>query len=157
MGKGCPSYCWCGPYRYAQAEKMSKAEKRDAIIARAKEGTPIGVLAYDGGEPVGWCSIAPRETYEKLERSTVMPDLGEEAVWTIMCFFVRRDHRRRGLSHALLEGALGYARKGKAHVVEAYPYDTGGITATHMGHSSLYRSAGFRPDEGRRWVKRFVR
>ncbi len=24
--------------------------------------TPIGVLAFEGDEPVGWCSIAPRET-----------------------------------------------------------------------------------------------
>jgi hypothetical protein len=31
-----------------------------------KAGMPIGILAYDGRDPVGWCSIAPRETYGRL-------------------------------------------------------------------------------------------
>jgi hypothetical protein len=32
-----------------------------------ESGTPNGVLAYHGDDPVGWCSIAPRETCVKLE------------------------------------------------------------------------------------------
>lgn len=36
--------------------------------------TPIGVLAYKDDDPVGWCSIAPPETYAKLEFFGILAD-----------------------------------------------------------------------------------
>jgi hypothetical protein len=152
--RGSPHYCWCGPYRYARAHEMSATAKRDALCALVSGGTPVGVLAYDGGVPVGWCSIAPRQTYVKLERSRTMPreTPPATATWTVLCFFVARSHRRRGLPLALLRGGIAYAATQGAAVVEGYPYDTAGITSTHRGHSSVFRAAGFRRD-GTRWVR----
>lgn len=57
-------------------------------------------------------------------------------------------------THVLLSGAVEYARESRARVVEAYPWDTAGIKATHLGHSTMYEAAGFVPDEGRRWDRR---
>lgn len=152
--EGSPHYCWCMPYRHPRSQDLDKPGRKAAMEALVATGTPVGVLAYDGAEPVAWASVAPRETFPKLKRSRVMPDVGDEGVWTITCMFVRRDWRDRGVTHALLEDAVEYARESGARVVEAYPWDTAGITATHMGHSSIYEAADFVPDEGRRWVRR---
>jgi len=61
---------------------------RRPLRGLVRKGTPVGVLAYAGGEPVGWCSIAPRETYAALERFRALPRLDDAAVWSVVCFFV---------------------------------------------------------------------
>ncbi len=146
--RGSPHYCWCMLHR-ARGE-LSAAEKRQGMQAIVSAGTPVGVLAYDGETPVGWCSVAPRETYSRLEHSRTMPRVSGDATWTVLCFFVRRSHRRRGLTEALLRGGVAYAREHGARVVEGYPFDTAGIVTTYRGHSKVFESAGFE-QEGRRW------
>lgn len=122
--------------------------------ALVDDRTPIGVLAYDGEEPVGWCSVAPRETYVRLARSRTMPRVTLPAIstWTVLCFFVPRPHRGRGVTNALLEGAVTYATEHGAEIVEGYPFDTAGISSTHRGHSRVFRAAGFE-QEGKRWTR----
>lgn len=143
-------------YRTAGSHRMSGAERRAAMQERILGGTPVGVLAYDGDEPVGWCSVAPRETYGRLERSRTMPRVDDAITWTVLCFFVRRTHRRRGVTAALLEGAVCYAREQGAQVIEGYPFDTAGISSRHRGHSSVFEAAGFH-QAGRRWLQRMPR
>lgn len=152
--RGSPHYCWCAPYRFRDAHQMDAATKKAGMRRLVTGATPIGVLAYVEGEPVGWCSVAPRETYVKLERSRVMPRKTplETPTWTVFCFFVKRSHRKQGVSRALLEGAIAYARSQGARILEAYPFDTAGQTATHRGHSSLFRAAGFEQQDDRRWA-----
>jgi GNAT superfamily N-acetyltransferase len=152
--RGSPHYCWCTPYRLRDKHQASAAQKKQCMRKLVQAETPIGVLAYDGDEPVGWCSIAPRETYVKLERSRTMPRKTPPATptWTLLCFFVARPYRKTGLARALLEGAVDYARAQGATIVEGYPFDTAGISSTHHGHSSLFKAAHFRQDVGdRRW------
>lgn len=155
--KGCPGFCWCTPYRFKDAQDMSRKEKREAMFGLIKEGTPVGVLAFDGDEPVGWCSVAPRSTYVKLQRSRTMPAVDEDA-WTILCVFVRPSHREQGVAHILVAGAIRYAKDQGARVVEAYPWDTAGLSgvgpARHWGHSKVYASVGFeREGKTRRWTR----
>ncbi|MEM7114723.1 MAG: GNAT family N-acetyltransferase [Chloroflexota bacterium] len=116
------------------------------------DGVPVGVLAYDGERPIGWCSVAPRETYQKLARSRTMPRVTEleTSTWSVLCFFIHREYRGRRVGHKLLQGAVAYARGEGAKVVEGYPFDSAGITATHRGHSSFFAAAGFQQN-GRRW------
>jgi GNAT superfamily N-acetyltransferase len=151
--KGSPHYCWCTPYRLDSGDRTN-VEKKAHMQRLVGEGTPIGVLAYDGDEPVGWCSIAPRETYVRLERSRTMPRVTPPATstWTILCFFVTRDRRGQGVKHALLEGAVAYAKERGARVIEGYPFDTAGISSTHRGHSLVFAAAGFER-EGKRWLR----
>lgn len=150
--RGCPSYCWCVPYRFHDAHRMSRDQKRQAMRRRIRANVPVGMLAYADGEPVGWCSIAPRETYEKLDRSSTMPRVDDRPTWTVLCFFVKRSHRGQGVTRRLLRDAVAYARRRGARVVEGYPFDTAGLSSTHRGHSKVFRAVGFRPDEGRRWT-----
>jgi GNAT superfamily N-acetyltransferase len=151
--RGRPHYCWCSPYRFANTHEMENAEKKAAMHALVADAVPIGVLAYADRSPVGWCSVAPRETYVKLGRSRTMPRETDEATptWVVLCFFVTRPTRGTGVTRALLRGAVKYARAQGAKIVEAYPHDTAGISSTHRGHSSVFSAAGFRQD-GKRWV-----
>jgi GNAT superfamily N-acetyltransferase len=148
--RGAPHYCYCTPYR--ASGHLDNARKKLAMAAFVKAGTPIGVLAYERGVPVGWCSIAPRETYVRLSRSRTMPRVtpDDAPTWTVLCFFVPRDHRGSGIAHALLHGAVSYARKSRAKFVEGYPFDTAGISSTHRGHSSLFAAESFQR-YGTRW------
>lgn len=137
--RGAPHYCWCQLYRDGGSDKLAK---REAMLETIAGGTPVGVMAYDHGEPVGWCSVAPRVAQAKLERSRKMAPQTEGA-WAVMCFFVLRSHRGEGVAAALLDGAIEYAQASGAAVIEAFPWDTSGTSATHRGHSSLFAAAGF--------------
>jgi GNAT superfamily N-acetyltransferase len=148
--RGSPHYCWCSIYRFRDAHHMSRDQKRDAMHELVRERTPIGVLAYAGDTAVGWCSVAPRESYVRLERSRTMPRSSPAPTWTVLCFFVQRAHRRSGVTRALLAGALEVARRQGAEVVEGYPHDTAGNSATHRGSSKVFRALGFERD-GSRW------
>jgi GNAT superfamily N-acetyltransferase len=156
--KGSPHYCWCTSYRVRNASELSGAQKKVFMRSSVDSGVPIGVVACKGDEPIGWCSVAPRETYVRLERSRAMPRATPPATstWTILCFFVARPHRNQHVAQALLKGAVAYARRQGAEVVEGYPFDTAGVSSTHRGHSTLFGSAGFKIDGKRlfRTVKR---
>src|SRR5688572_10778890 len=105
-----------------------------------------GVLAYDGDEPVAWCAIAPREAYPRLERSRVMAPVDERPVWSVTCFFVARDHRRRGLTVALLRAAARFAAERGARIVEGYPIEPGARQPdafVYTGLASAFLAAGF--------------
>ncbi len=99
-GRGGPKHCWCLVWRErGAASRLDLPGRREAMATRVRAGTPIGLLAYLDGAPVAWCSIAPRETYRALGGEDY-PD--GTRVWSIVCFFVQRRLRRRGVSSALL-------------------------------------------------------
>lgn len=115
--------------------------------ALVRKGPPPGLLAYADDEAVGWCALAPREDYERLSRSRVLAAVDEAPVWSVTCFFVRRDWRRRGVTVALLDGALRWVAGQGGSIVEGYPHDTEGdqppVFVFH-GLLSAFRRAGFR-------------
>ena len=152
--KGSPHHCWCTAYRVRDAGSLGKSAKKGHMAMLVDNGTPIGVLAYDAEEPVGWCSIAPRETYVRLEKSRTMPRATPPATstWAILCFFVPRSRRQQGVTQALVGGAVAYAKEHGAKVVEGYPFDTMGISSIHRGHSRVFEKAGFQRD-GKRWAR----
>ena len=156
--RGAPHYCFCTPYRIRDARHLVNAQKETHMLRLVNAGTPIGVLAYEAEEPVGWCSIAPRETYVRLERSRTLARVTPLATptWTVLCFFFARWQRARGVTRALLAGAVAYARAEGAKVVEGYPFDTAGVSSTHRGHSSIFESARFERD-GKRWSRELGR
>ncbi len=141
------TFRWCSCQRWrlrSVAFRDSTKEQRvEALAGRVRAGEPAGVLAYAGdGEPVGWCSIAPRESYEAVLASRVMPQLPGERVWSVVCFFVASRARHQGLRARLLEAACQYAADAGAAVIEAYP-SPDGKSYRYMGTRELYLAAGF--------------
>jgi GNAT superfamily N-acetyltransferase len=139
--KGAPSYCWCMAWREFDGDRGSNRAKKAAMKARVEARTPIGILAYQDGEPVGWCSVAPRETFRKMSEGQ---NDEERGVWSIVCFFIRRQVRGDGLSAKLLDAAVKLAFKRGAKAVEGYPVDASSPSYRFMGFVSLFKRAGFR-------------
>ena len=47
---------------------MDSAAKKIALRGFVDDGTPVGPLGYEDGEPVAWRSIAPRDAYRRMMR-----------------------------------------------------------------------------------------
>ena len=144
-GRGGPAYCWCMVWRpmAAAARRGGGKEARKRALRRLVDaGVPTGLLGYRDGEPVAWCSVAPRESYRAMGGPGDFAD-DAGAVWSIACFFVRRDYRRGGLSERLLAAAVERARNAGARVVEAYPVAPDSPSYRFMGLTTVFARAGF--------------
>lgn len=145
---GAYSGCWCMWWRLSRSEfsRLSAGERRLAMKALVDSGVRPGLLAYLDGAPAGWCSIGPRQGFASLERSTTLKRVDDQPVWSIVCFFVARPFRGRGVQTRLLAAALDYARGQGARIVEAYPVETGQKlppVSSFMGLADSFRAAGF--------------
>jgi GNAT superfamily N-acetyltransferase len=152
--RGGPKHCWCMVWRGSAAERKDPARRKAALKARVEAGTPVGVLGYVDGEPVAWCSIAPRGTYRDLGGLEV-PGEDPEGVWSVVCFFVARRFRGQGLMRRLLEEGIARARARGARVIEAYPVDPDSPSYRFMGFVPFFEVAGFR-EVGRAGSRRHV-
>jgi len=152
-GKGGPSYCWCMPFRAMDNRSTaSNADRKAALRSRVEAGVPIGLVGYVDGEPVAWCSLAPRESFVKLADKQ---DAAEQHVWSVTCFFVRRDHRKTGLSARMLDEALAYAKARGAVALEGYPVAPNSPSYRFMGFLPLFEGRGFH-ETGRTGTRRHV-
>lgn len=142
-GRGGPKYCWCMVWRDAGPNRgqLTNDDRKTLLSRRVEVGTPIGILAYHGDEPVGWCSIAPRESYRADALKGV--EAPDDVVWSIVCFYVPRSHRGEGLGRALLDAAVREATAQGATLIEAYPVDPDSPSYRFMGRVSMFAAAGF--------------
>jgi GNAT superfamily N-acetyltransferase len=151
--------CWCMFWRLSSGEMAANgsAGNREALQALASAGREPGLVAYRRGEPVGWVSVAPREEFGRLQRSPHLKSVDDEKVWSVVCFFVRRDQRGTGVASAMLRGAIDHAAASGARAIEAYPRELGdGRTAdtnAYLGTVSMFTGLGFR-EVARRTPKR---
>ena len=148
--RGACGGCWCMWWRLTKSEfDLKKGEdNRRAMKAIVDAGRVPGILAYHRGEPVGWCSVAPREEFPRLERSRTLKPVDEEPVWSVVCFFVAKSYRRRGVATRLLKFAVEYVRSRGGRIVEGYAVEpkkghTPDLFAYH-GPASMYRDLGFK-------------
>ncbi|WP_245467052.1 MULTISPECIES: GNAT family N-acetyltransferase [unclassified Mesorhizobium] len=131
---GAPKYCWCMAWRHSSREHIPNDEKKRMMMALIDAGTPVGIVAELDGKPVGWCSVAPRETYRKLSKQQ---DDSETGIWSIVCFYVPRALRGGGLASALLDAAIDHAFGKGARVIEAYPVDEAAPSYRFMGFRDI--------------------
>ena len=122
--KGACGGCWCMNWRLKAADyNMQKGEgNKKAMKELLKKSSP-GVIAYSKDKAVGWCAIAPREVYVRLETSRVLKPVDDKMVWSVSCFFINKEYRRKGLSIQLLNAAVAFAFSQGAKVIEGYPVD----------------------------------
>ena len=165
--RGACGGCWCMWWRLSAAEfNAQKGEgNRRAMKRIVESGEVPGLLAYADGIPVGWCAVAPRELYPRLERSRILKPVDGHPVWSVVCFFIDRSHRRRGVMTALLKGAVDHVWEQGGTIVEGYPKepkkDPTPPLFIYMGVPSAFRAAGFEEvscrKEGRPIMRHVIR
>lgn len=126
--RGAYAGCWCmwprtGHRAFTDGQRDAGAGNRVAFRTIVDSGEIPGLLMYEGGEAVGWVAVRPRETYSRLLRSRILKPPDDSPVWSIVCLFVARAHRRQGLTGRLIEAAVQWAGEQGATIVEGYPID----------------------------------
>jgi GNAT superfamily N-acetyltransferase len=142
--------CWCAfwgrPRKEFDAGLGDGGNQRWFMQRLAETPQPIGVLAYVGGEPAGWCAVAPRSDHLRLARARTLAAVDDTPVWSVTCFVIAKRFRRQGLMRRLLDGAVALAQEHGAPCVEAYPVDPTrkmGSGELYTGLLSVFEAAGF--------------
>lgn len=160
--RGACGGCWCMAWRKrAKDFNAGKGEpNRRALRALTSAEVPPGILLYKDDEVVGWCSVAPRDEFVRLQGSKVWAPVDDKPVWSVSCFFVRKGHRNEGLSVELLKAAVDFAREHGAKIIEGYPNDIKGKLPDAFvwtGLTGSYKKAGFKEVARRSEAKPIVR
>jgi GNAT superfamily N-acetyltransferase len=147
--RGACEGCWCMWWRIPRAEFMKNRGERnkEALKNIVDSGKVPGILAYLQSEAVGWCAVAPREDYPTLERSRLLKRVDYKPVWSVVCFFVAKKFRHKGITVKLLKAVVDYVRKEGGKIVEGYPKEAGNKetsdTFVYTGLVSAFHKAGF--------------
>ena len=143
------SVCWCLSWRLGSAEnrELRGTARADKVRELCSRELAPGVLAHIDGQVAGWAGIAPRAELHPFEHSRKIPHLDDLPVWSLWCLRVRPGYRKQGVTRALIDGAVAYARASGAPVVESYPVDNAGqpvdLTMAYVGTRSMFERAGF--------------
>jgi GNAT superfamily N-acetyltransferase len=169
---GAFSNCWCTWWRQTGGEFGRGIAQRGAgnkalLGELTHANRQPGLVAYRDDRPVGWISVAPRPDYGRVIRS---PSIGpgrrsaeaaDEGVWSVVCFWMPRKERGKGIAMALLRAAVDHARAGGGQVLEGYPVDTAGErhpqSSVFTGTLAMFRRVGFTEVERRAEGRPIVR
>lgn len=148
--RGACGGCWCMWWRLKRSdfEKKKGTQNKAAFKKLVRAGKPLGLLIYHDDEPVGWCSVSPREDFPVLGRSKILKPVDDTPVWSIVCFFIAKRYRHSGLSKKLLRSVIAHCRKAGAGAVEGYPVEPKKTPTPELfaftGFYSAFKKAGFR-------------
>ena len=143
------SVCWCLSWRLSAKEnrELRRTERADKVRQLCSRELAPGVLAYLDGEVAGWAGVAPRSELHPFANSRRIPHVDDLPVWSIWCIRVRPGFRKQGVTRALIDGAIEYARASGAPAVESYPVDNAGqrvdLTMAFVGTRRMFERAGF--------------
>lgn len=160
--RGDAHVCQCQRYKLQPGEAFKKVpieERAHRLRTQTECGHPqskttSGLIAYVDGEPAGWCAVEPRTAYFGLRRNFKIhwdgrhEDKEDETVWSVTCFVTRAGYRKRGVSYALAQAAVDFARERGARALEGYPMlvEPGQNVVwgeLHVGTRSVFEAAGF--------------
>jgi GNAT superfamily N-acetyltransferase len=147
--RGACGGCWCMAWRFPPAQwRAQKGTENKKALRRLVSIDPApGIIGFLRREPIGWCAVAPRNSYPFLERSKVLAPVDDSPVWSISCLFVAKHQRKKGLTPLLLTEAVSFAAKHGAGMVEGYPTEPFSKHAPDpflwTGTVSAFRAAGF--------------
>jgi GNAT superfamily N-acetyltransferase len=146
--RGGPNGCWCMFWRLQSAEWRAgdSTQRKTALADRLAEAPPPGVLGYFDDRPVGWCAVAPRHEYPRMQSSPTFGPVDDAPSWAVSCLFIHRTARRRGVGVALVAAAVAMAKAHGAPAVDAIPVAPGGRRGSgdlYTGTPSMFAPLGF--------------
>jgi GNAT superfamily N-acetyltransferase len=123
--RGACGGCWCMLWRLTrkQFETQKGTGNKLALKAIIDSGEVPGLLAFHQNQPIGWCAIAPRQTYSALARSRILKPVDDRECWSVACFFIEKSYRKKSVSTHLLRAAVTYAQSRGATLIEGYPVE----------------------------------
>ena len=141
--------CWCMVWKlrgnaFDEAAGDTARQMHKSIV---DSEVVTGLIAYNEGYPIGWVAVEPRSAYPKLAHSRALKSVDEKEVWSITCFFVAKNYRRKGVTVELLKAAADYVKKQGGKIVEGYPVDTQKDMPApfiYTGTASAFQQAGFK-------------
>jgi len=164
--RGACGGCWCMWWRKPRAEyeRDKGSANRASMLALVNSGIVPGLIGYIDGKPAGWCSVSPRGQFVRLNNSRTLKSPDDQPVYSVVCLFVKRTHRRQGLSSALLTAACELVRSQGGRLVEGYPVvprkDTVPDMTAWTGFPRAFEQAGFvevaRPTDARAIYRRVL-
>ena len=163
--RGACAGCWCMWWRLKRSEwEAGRGEGNKNTLKRiVNSGEIPGILAYVEGQPIAWCSVAPREAFPALERSRTLKRIDDQPVWSIVCFFVDKSFRGRGVTVKFLRAAADYVRERGGRIVEGYPSRPEKRVADAWAYTELesaFLQAGFeevaRPSSARSIMRHYL-
>ena len=161
--KGACAGCWCMYWRMRRKEydNLRGAGTKRKMKNLITKGIVPGILAYVNKQPVGWCSVAPREDFPILENSRVLKRIDDKPVWSVVCFYINKNYRGKGLTVELLNAVKKYVKIKKGKIIEGYPIEPrSGKTAdvfAWTGLASAFLKAGFKEVERRSETRPIMR
>lgn len=147
--RGACGGCWCMAWRLKSKDFEDKKGVSNKLSMKkiVFNNELPGIIAYYNSEPIGWCAFAPREKYVRLNSSRVLAPIDNKPVWSISCFFIKKDFRKKGLSVKLIKAVIKYCKNKKIGILEAYPqepYDSNIPAAfAWTGIPAAFKKAGF--------------
>ena len=162
--------CYCQYFKIRDRDWRATADsvRRDRLREQTGCGDPdarvtTGLVGYLGTEPVGWVAVEPRLAYPRLHWVRTVwsgreEDKTDGTVWAVTCFVTRPGYRKRGITYALANATIDFARQRGARALEAYPMIIKpGEEVTwgqlYVGSRQVFAAAGFtevsRPSTGR--------
>jgi GNAT superfamily N-acetyltransferase len=148
---GAYSNCWCTWYLLTnkQFNETAPDDRKALLLGQVDGGLEPGLLAYREGVPVGWCAVAPRERYARMNapRAISHKAVDDRPAWVVSCFYIDKAHRNTGVATALLEATIDHSRNHGAHLLEGFPWDKpmkDDVWGTmFVGSLKMFQAAGF--------------
>ena len=150
--KGC--YCvwhhWTEKHeqeRNLMPENERPFRKRDYAKELIERGILNGFVAIHEDKIVGFCNADLKDNYFRLSKeNTPNSWIGAregDKIFSIVCFTVEPDMRRKGIAKAMLDCACRYAKESGYDFVEGYP-SQGNFSVSDCGGSvEMYTNQGF--------------
>jgi GNAT superfamily N-acetyltransferase len=140
--KGACNGCWCMYWRIgSDYQKRSRDLNKKDFREIVKKGPPPGLIAFIDNLPVGWCQLTTKNFLPWLEENYSSNNYNISDIWCISCFYVRSRYRKMGVTSALIDHAIKFAKRSKAKLIEAYPRNS---VSSYTGYPSTFRKAGFK-------------
>lgn len=151
------SHCYCRYFEF-QGDKndwqarlaFAPEENRRELHERARIAELAGIVARTPERVVGWMKLERASALPKLYAQRpyrALPRLGpdREGVFTVACFLIDPEWRRRGVASALLSRGIEAARAAGAHSLEAFPRRAEDVSDEQLftGPLALYLKQGF--------------
>jgi GNAT superfamily N-acetyltransferase len=140
--------CWCMHWKLKKSlfEQTKGDGNKQLMRASVQNGDEPGIIAYDRGKPIAWCAVEPRSRYTTLTRFRILQPVDNLPVWSVVCFFILRPYRRKGISTQTLKAVTTMCAEKGAKIIEGYPTEPKRKVAAAFAWTGLAKSfttAGF--------------